>query len=124
MRLPELVSPSFECSVVQNSQPALAQLALADAPSCDNLYDCRTLSTIIVSCLATLAACTWVSVHPNIPDFREGQLVLFLRRFRLMVLALVAPEVIVLWALRQRMVARRLAKGVKCLPLDMLKVHI
>lgn len=96
---------------IRSNEIALTVKFVQPDPSCDNLYDCRALSSIVVSCLATLAACTWVSVHPNIPDASEGRLVLFLRRFKLMLLALVAPEVIVLWALRQRMVARQLKKG-------------
>ena len=89
-------------------------LSLSDDPasdtSCDDVNDCRTLSTIIFTCLATLTACTWASVHPNIPEETEGKIVVALRRFRLMLLTLLAPEIIILWALRQHMVARGFAK--------------
>ncbi|KAF9457845.1 hypothetical protein BDZ94DRAFT_1174788, partial [Collybia nuda] len=70
----------------------------------------RTLAGIIWSCIATLVACTWVSVHPNVPGPGQGTVGLVLHRFKLMLLAIVAPEIIVLWALRQRMVARKLSK--------------
>ncbi|KAF9457846.1 hypothetical protein BDZ94DRAFT_163299 [Collybia nuda] len=77
---------------------------------CQDIDDCRTLISIIWSCIATLVACTWVSVHPNVPSPHHGTTTLVLRRMRLMLLAIIAPEIIVLWALRQRMVARDLRK--------------
>lgn len=36
---------------------------------------------------------------------------LALHRLKLMLLAIIAPEVVVLWALRQRMVAKQLYEG-------------
>ncbi|KAF9462415.1 hypothetical protein BDZ94DRAFT_1194551 [Collybia nuda] len=77
--------------------------------SCKDIDDCRTLSGMILSCFATLIAATWVSVHPNIPAPHIGYLKLGLHRLKLMLLAIITPEVIVVWALRQRMVAHRLA---------------
>ncbi|KAF9460305.1 hypothetical protein BDZ94DRAFT_1137939, partial [Collybia nuda] len=72
--------------------------------------DCRTITGIVWSCIATLVACTWVSVHPNVPDIYHGRMSLAFHRFKLMLLAIIAPEVIVLWALRQRMVARKVSR--------------
>ncbi|KAF5318120.1 hypothetical protein D9619_012245 [Psilocybe cf. subviscida] len=73
----------------------------------------RSVTDIIWSCLATVFACTWVSVHPNIPhpDATDWQI----RRHRalLMLCGLVAPELIVLWALRQWMSARYIVRQMK-----------
>jgi hypothetical protein len=72
----------------------------------------RTIWELFYSCAATIIACTWVSIHPNVPGRRDSGFDKFKRRVGLMVLALIAPEFIVLFALRQRDTASRLRKGV------------
>ena len=49
-------------------------------------------------------------MHPNIPGPYETKLKIALRRVELMLMALMAPEFVVTWAMRQWIVARRLAK--------------
>ncbi|KAF7369946.1 hypothetical protein MSAN_00624200 [Mycena sanguinolenta] len=44
--------------------------ARATPDSCDNINSCRTLFSVVWGCLATIFACTWVSVHPNVPPAR------------------------------------------------------
>ncbi|KDQ59773.1 hypothetical protein JAAARDRAFT_632028 [Jaapia argillacea MUCL 33604] len=78
--------------------------------SCEGIEDCRTIWTIVWSCLVTLAACTWVAVHLNVPSPNEGLVDRTLRRIGIMLIAVVAPEFVVGWAARQYMVAGRLAK--------------
>ncbi|KAJ3560766.1 hypothetical protein NP233_g10620 [Leucocoprinus birnbaumii] len=39
---------------------------------CVNPAGYRTMQQIILSCLATIFACTWVSLHPNVPDPRNS----------------------------------------------------
>ncbi|KDQ59776.1 hypothetical protein JAAARDRAFT_126849 [Jaapia argillacea MUCL 33604] len=78
--------------------------------SCEGIEDCRTIWTIIWSCLVTVAACTWVAVHLNVPSPNEGMVDRTLRRIGIMMIAVVAPEFVVGWAARQYMVAGRLAK--------------
>jgi hypothetical protein len=65
--------------------------------SCDS----RTLWNIIWSCAATLFACTWTAIHPNIPGVDEGKLAIISRRLLIMVMVLVVPELIIAWAARQ-----------------------
>jgi hypothetical protein len=36
--------------------------------SCQDMGHCRTLLGIIWSCVTTIFLCTWVSIHPNIPE--------------------------------------------------------
>ncbi|KXN82158.1 hypothetical protein AN958_02967 [Leucoagaricus sp. SymC.cos] len=62
----------------------------------------RTTMNILWSCLATIFACTWVAVHPNIPGPRESEWLRFRRRFATMFYAVIAPEVVTLWAMRQQ----------------------
>ena len=72
--------------------------------------DQRSLWDILWSCLGTIFACSWVSIHPNIPSPNESSWRIFLRRLELMFWAVVAPEMIITWALRQWLGARRLEK--------------
>ncbi|KAJ7863522.1 hypothetical protein B0H14DRAFT_3607924 [Mycena olivaceomarginata] len=61
----------------------------------------RALFSIVSSCLATVFACTWVSVHPNVPRPSQGNLALTWRRFCLMLVAIIAPELMAGFAARQ-----------------------
>ena len=81
--------------------------------------DQRSIWDILWSCLATIFACSWVSVHPNIPGPNESWLRILLRRLELMFWAVVGPELIIAWAFRQWLSARRLEKLYKGEPLSL-----
>ncbi|KAG2068153.1 hypothetical protein BDR04DRAFT_1119996 [Suillus decipiens] len=79
---------------------------------CPSSMPCtRSLWDIIRSCAATLFACTWTAIHPNVPGMKEGRVVIFCRRLFIMVLALIAPELMVTWATIQSGSARTIAKA-------------
>ncbi|KAF8175518.1 hypothetical protein K438DRAFT_1979743 [Mycena galopus ATCC 62051] len=90
--------------------------------SCPDGDNCRTTWNIVWSCLATIFSCTWVAVHPNIPgpvNTREMSLTQRLRhalwqflsnRLLLFVIALLVPEYILAWAIRQHLEAHRIAR--------------
>lgn len=65
---------------------------------------------IVWSCLAVIFACTWVSVHPNLPGDKETALHVVLRKLSIMVDALLAPELVLFWAMRQWLGSRIIAK--------------
>lgn len=46
-------------------------------------------------------ACTWVSVHPNVPWRNEGRWTLLARRIFLMIFSILTPEFMIMWALKQ-----------------------
>jgi hypothetical protein len=72
----------------------------------------RTIYDILWSCLLTIFACTWTSLHPNIwlgPTLFES----IVWKILLMGMALLAPELVVLWAIRQWAAARDLANQYK-----------
>ena len=79
-------------------------------PACICPADQRSIWDILWSCLATIFACSWVSVHPNIPGPNESSRRVFLRRLELMFWAVIGPELIITFALRQWSSARRLEK--------------
>lgn len=70
----------------------------------------RQVLDILWSCLSTIFACTWVSIHPNIKppthDKWNGTLI----RIHIMNLRVILPELIFLWAMRQWVGTQYLAK--------------
>jgi hypothetical protein len=73
----------------------------AFADSCADINNCRKLFDIIWGCLATIFACTWLSVHPNVPPPDQSPLALLWGRLKMMLIAVIAPEVMVGFAARQ-----------------------
>ncbi|KAG2352516.1 hypothetical protein BDR07DRAFT_1343938 [Suillus spraguei] len=61
----------------------------------------RTLWSIISSCVLTLFACICTAIHTNIPSPEHSPNDLLVRRLGIMMMALMAPELIVIWAMRQ-----------------------
>ena len=96
-----------------------------ESNSCIDLTYSRTIWNIIWSCLVTIFSCTWVVVHPNMPcpkkreakncfqwwirnpllSFAEHHLPLF-------VCALLVPEYMPAWAIRQHLSARKIANKI------------
>jgi hypothetical protein len=58
----------------------------------------------------TIFTCTWIAIHPNIPGPDEKWTTVGLRRLGIMGAALMAPELVIAWAVRQWMVSVRLMK--------------
>ena len=65
---------------------------------------------IIWSCIATVLAASWVSVHPNLPHLEDSKLKKTLRRVELMFWAIITPELIIFWVMRQWYGARRMER--------------
>src|ERR1700761_6080941 len=73
----------------------------------------RTMWNIVRSSLATLITCTWVGYHPNIPGLDETWLQSRARRIKVFVIALLAPEVVVMCAMRQFLAARKMGRNMQ-----------
>ncbi|KAJ7252978.1 hypothetical protein C8J57DRAFT_1077116 [Mycena rebaudengoi] len=81
-----------------------------EAPnSCDSPSS-RTFFDIVWGCLTTIFACTWFSVHPNLPSPNQGWVKLTCRRIGMMLMAVIAPELIVFFAARQFLFSRSFSK--------------
>src|SRR5258705_221278 len=79
----------------------------AAEPFCDPTCPLRrTKFNIILSCLFTLLICSWTSVHPNIPA-RNGWFAQT-NRLKVMLWMIVAPELVLAWAVRQLFAAREI----------------
>jgi hypothetical protein len=74
-------------------------------------HDSRTIWNIVWSSLATFFACIWVAVHPNVPAFTDGTLAKLKQRGKLLLTAVIAPEIIILFAMRQWFCARKVAQS-------------
>ncbi|KAM6501657.1 hypothetical protein JOM56_001634 [Amanita muscaria] len=64
----------------------------AQPPQCTDINHCRTLPSIIYSCLSTAFLCTWIALHLNVP--KNPKISPTFRRLRFMLGALVAPEIV------------------------------
>ncbi|KAG2137509.1 hypothetical protein DEU56DRAFT_736860 [Suillus clintonianus] len=90
--------PFVHASLLSFNGTSISALDASESPSCG---DTRSLSDIIWSCAATLFACTWTAIHPNIPGMEEEKWTVFSRRLGIMIMALIAPELIITWATLQ-----------------------
>jgi len=91
-------------------------IQLRDVPTtcdCTNASNQRSLFDIIWGCFFTLFACTWISVHPNIPSLSDSYFTIMWRRIRIMICALLVPEGVMYWAMRQWLGSRKLARQYK-----------
>lgn len=59
----------------------------------------RTLFNVIWSCILTVFICAWTSVHPNVPP--QSRMRGLIARIKLMFWTIVAPELVLAWAVRQ-----------------------
>jgi len=75
----------------------------------DQYFDDRTVWSIVWSCLATLFACSWVAVHPNVPRATDNEALILGRRLATMVYMLLAPEFVIYWAAKQHFRAEEIA---------------
>src|SRR5271170_2460999 len=102
--------------------PAPALDVSGMSSSCKDIDNCRTLLGIIWSCITTIFLCTWVAIHPNIPEPVDTRRMGFWRKWvhkimclfgdkaAMFICALLIPEYILAWAMRQHLMARRIVK--------------
>ncbi|KAL0570771.1 hypothetical protein V5O48_011187 [Marasmius crinis-equi] len=89
----------------------------------DQPDDSRTTFSIITTCFTAIFLCTWTSMHPNVPNIERHsnqpgsnqrhlnhRILLFWDKAKLMLVAVIAPELITLWAIRQRHAAGQMVK--------------
>jgi len=81
-------------------------LAARDEPSSPECSMGRTLFGIIWSCLSTTILCAWTAVHPNVPPQSKWQA--RWNRLELMFWMIVAPELVLAWAVRQFFAAKEI----------------
>ncbi|KAF5309543.1 hypothetical protein D9619_012322 [Psilocybe cf. subviscida] len=72
----------------------------------------RSTTDIIWSCVATIFACTWISVHPNVSGFNTSWTRRMKDRVFLMFWGIAAPEFLVIFAYRQWIGSRDISEAV------------
>lgn len=102
---------------------SVAESTLAPSPDTEHT---RTLANIIWNCVITILGCTWLVIHPNIPQPEEAaedhRITLWSKitstlkrsiRHKLpsFIMALIVPEYILAWAIRQWLVANELKRA-------------
>lgn len=73
----------------------------------------RTIWDIVRSCLATIFLCTWVAVHAGIPQIEHGDYakpIWYMQRLFLTLIALLAPEALIAFAVMEFFQARQISK--------------
>ncbi|KZP23506.1 hypothetical protein FIBSPDRAFT_930558 [Athelia psychrophila] len=106
------IAPAVSDATTNPASPFLDasfSFASSSVPACNELDKCRSLVSIITSCLATIFACVWVAVHPNVPGPRQTWISKKIESFKLVVATLLVPEWVLAWAVRQFLQARHYA---------------
>ncbi|KAF8644460.1 hypothetical protein AX16_008447 [Volvariella volvacea WC 439] len=70
----------------------------------------RSTWELIWNCVGTIFVCTYVAIHPNIPNKDATKWEKMWQRIKTCVYALLAPEAIIMLAMRQRFAAAKIAK--------------
>ena len=70
----------------------------------------RSEWNIVWSCFATIFACSWVAIHPNVPAPSDSSMRIFVRRLMMMGCMLIVPEMVIVWATRQWFAAHEIAQ--------------
>ena len=100
MQTQRLVFLFFFKSTILPRARAMLEISGEDGPCPDcNCSTNRTLFNITWSCVSTIIICAWVSVHPNVPP--SGHWRALWQRLKTMFWTIVAPELILAWAVRQ-----------------------
>ncbi|TFK67052.1 hypothetical protein BDN72DRAFT_799429 [Pluteus cervinus] len=96
------------------TDPTLAHTVLfgIQPRSADAEANMRTQYDIVRSCLFTIAACVYRAIHQNIPDPTMTMWGRLRVRIKITIYALIAPEMMIWWAMRQRYGAIQIAKHV------------
>ncbi|KAG1725930.1 hypothetical protein EDB19DRAFT_2043106 [Suillus lakei] len=99
--------------VVIRAAPTTNSTATTSDSSESPLFTTRTLWNIVSSCIITLFACIYSAIHPNIPSPQDSPVLILWRRLGIMIMALIFPELIIAWAMRQWLSARQVTKEFK-----------
>lgn len=69
--------------------------------------DERGTISLLWGCSATILICSWSAVHSNIPPDNESQWRLYWRKFKYMMMGIIAPELVTTIALDEFVAMRR-----------------
>ncbi|KAG2118295.1 hypothetical protein DEU56DRAFT_918909 [Suillus clintonianus] len=99
-------------AVVQAVVPTTNATATSDSPEAPSFTN-RTLWNIIFTSVLTLFSCIYGAIHPNIPSPKDSPFRILWRRLGIIIMALIFPDLIATWAMRQWISACRVTKQFK-----------
>ncbi|KAF8645411.1 hypothetical protein AX16_007835 [Volvariella volvacea WC 439] len=70
----------------------------------------RSTPELVWNCLGTIFVCTYAAIHPNMPDRNASKRRRMWQKAKTSLYALLAPEVIIVFAMRQRVFASKIAR--------------
>ena len=104
-----LASPAYGPSTNFTST-SLGTISDPNQSTCNDVHYCRTMSSLIWSCISTILACIWTAVHRNIAGPKQGKVSRILEHGKIIVVGLLVPEWVLAWAIRQFLNARNLGR--------------
>ncbi|KAG1732849.1 uncharacterized protein EDB91DRAFT_1150514 [Suillus paluster] len=93
--------------------PTINSTFISDGSEASSCANHRTLWSIVLTCALTVFACTYSAIHPNIPSPKDSPVHILLLHLGIMVAALLVPELLAVWALRQWLWARHISTEFK-----------
>lgn len=78
----------------------------------------RGTMDIIWACASTIFICVWIMLHLNVPAEKDSKRIIFLRKMKWFLLAMLAPELLLLFASGQWAAARRSVEDMQALGLQ------
>ncbi|KAF8315079.1 uncharacterized protein EI90DRAFT_366202 [Cantharellus anzutake] len=99
--------------ISQHPPPNSTAFSINYSDACNDLRHCRTMWSIVYSCLLTIFACVWTAIHPDL--FKQHSLwepqPLSSRKIQMM-MTLVLPEVVVMVAWTEFSTAWKISKKI------------
>ncbi|KAI0059777.1 hypothetical protein BV25DRAFT_1022277 [Artomyces pyxidatus] len=103
--------------IVANITISTTLTSVSTADACTDIAICRTRYTIIWSSLFTILACVWTAVHRNVPEPERADespswhiVGRVLEAVKIVAAAVLVPEWVLAWAVRQRLNAHTVRK--------------
>jgi hypothetical protein len=101
--------PTPSIDDLQDSTNVLETLPGRDVSKCTDIIRCRTMTNVVFSCLSTIFACTWVALHPPVPEPNQSFWKSLWWNLQSMLWAIVTPELVAATAVKERLAARKYA---------------
>lgn len=105
-------------SLCDSEKPGILESRSTELRGWVSQPDTRGTLDIIWSRSSTIFVCVWVMLHLNVPARKDGEIVRFIRKLKWFMLAMLAPELVMLFAGGQWASTRRSVDEMKAMGLD------
>ncbi|KAF8331050.1 uncharacterized protein EI90DRAFT_3289562 [Cantharellus anzutake] len=87
-----LTQSIYAAPIPQHPPPNSTVFSINYSDACNDLRNCRTMWSMVYSCLLTIFACVWTAIHPDVPEQYSAWSFGMGSRNIQMVFALLSPE--------------------------------